>query len=824
MTRLLRLVLALGTAAGILALALVALAYSGSRLVHDAASAVELPLPCKGASAEIPSVVYAADGSVIATLRSSLNRQPVPLSQISPVLISAVLDTEDHDFWVHGGVDVKSLARAFLADANAGSAVQGGSTIAQQLVKQTYLSSEKTLTRKLREAVLAQRLEQRCTKAEILDDYLNTVYLGNGAYGVQAAAKEYFNEHASHVDVAQASLLAGLIQAPSGYNPITNPVGARERRSFVLSRMVYYKTISPQQAAAANATPLPTTVHEAPKVSYASYGYYLNHVLNQLLGPNSPLGATYAVREQALFGGGLKIYTNEVPSLQQYAQHVAVADIPSDLQKVQAAFAVMDPATGGVEALVGGNGQSQFDVATQGERQPGSGFKLFTLIGALEEGYNVEDSVLAASPCAVIFPNDPYGYGYDLQHPLHNDPGQPGGAVTLVQATALSINCAYLRLAHEVGLPKVIQVAKSLGLSDPTLSPLEPSLVIGTEAVKPIEMAAAYATVADGGIYHAPSFINKIKDASGAVIYNADLTGTRVFSEQVAAEALVALRATVQYGTGTAAALPNQDVAGKTGTTDHSVDAWFNGVTPALAASVWIGDPAGEVPMYANGVEVYGASYPTQIWHDVMDFALRTTPFTPFPTPDPALMPPIKYVDSPGLRHDDLISHGGVGPASCVASGANHPCPVKTTTTSTTAAPATTAPPPASTAPATTSPPPASTAPGTTGPPQTLPVTTPRVTAAPTIRTATSRSTTTVLATTVPPTTTLPPTTVPTTTLPTTTLPTTTLPTTTLPTTTLPTTTVPTTTVPTTAAGVTTSTALPSTTTLGTPGSGGSGP
>jgi len=678
-----RLVLVLVAAGAMLGAALGALAYSSSRLVHDLASATELPLSCGGAKAEVPSVVYAADGSVIATLRSDLNRQPVALRQISPMLTAAVLDTEDHAFWVHGGVDVKSVGRAFLADASAGSAVQGGSTIAEQLVKQTYLTSQKTLDRKIRQAVLAERLEEKCTKSQILDDYLNTVYLGNGAYGVQAAAKEYFNEDASHLDIAQSALLAGLIQAPSGYDPITNPLGARERRSEVLSRMVYYKTITERQAVSANAVPLPTSVHEAPTVSYAGHGYYLDQVVSQLLGPGSPLGPTVAAREQELFGGGLKIYTNEVPSLQAYAQRAAVDDIPPDLPKVEAAFAVVDPRTGDVEALVGGNGASQFDIATQGERQPGSGFKLFTLIGALEEGYNVEDSVLAASPCAVVFPGDPYGYGYDVQHPMHNDPGQPAGPVTLVQATALSINCAYLRLAHEVGLSKVIDVARSMGLSDPSLSPLEPSLVIGSEAVKPIEMSAAYATVADGGIYHAPSFISQVKDSSGTVIYEADLTGRRVFSEQVAAEALVALQATVQYGTGTNAALPGQDVAGKTGTTDNSVDAWFNGITPTLAASVWIGDPAGEVPMYVNGVEVFGASYPTQIWHDVMGFALRNTPYSAFPSPDPALVPAIKYIDSPALMRDDLLSHGGAGSGSCVASGADHPCPLTPLTTTT---------------------------------------------------------------------------------------------------------------------------------------------
>ncbi len=314
----------------------------------------------------------------------------------------------------------------------------------------------------------------------------------------------------------------------------------------------------------------------------------------------------------------------------------------------------------------------------QGERQPGSGFKLFSLIAALEGGYNVYDSILATSPCAVTFPGVPLQAGYNLSRLMNNDPGDPNGVVTLVEATAVSINCAFLRLAHQVSLQKVIDVAKSMGVSDSTLNPNNPSLVIGTEAVRPIEMSAAYATVADGGIYHTPTFVNRVVDRIGAVIYDGEMPGRRVFSQEVSDEAIVALRATVQYGTGTAAALPNADVAGKTGTTDNSVDAWFNGITPTLVASIWMGDPNGEQPMYVDGAEVYGADYPTQIWHDVMAYALRNVPYSSFPDPDPYEMPPVEYITSPSLEQDDLLSHGGVGAPSCVWDGQLVPCPTTT--------------------------------------------------------------------------------------------------------------------------------------------------
>jgi membrane peptidoglycan carboxypeptidase len=674
-----RLVVVLVLAGALVAGAVGSIAYSAGRMFHDVASSKEEPMPDLVTDPSLPSVIYAANGSVMATLRSSLYRQPVALAQISPVLINAVLDTEDHAFWSHGGLDIESTARALLADVNAGAAVQGGSTIAQQLVKNIYLTDQKTLSRKVREAVLAERLEEKYSKTQVLDAYLNSVYLGSGAYGVEAAAKEYFNEDADRLDLAQAALLAGLIQAPSAYDPIINPEGARQRRSQVLSRMVYYKTITPAQATAANEVALPTTVYDAPGVSYTSFGFYVDQVVDQLL-DNPALGATLSERENALFNGGLKIYTNEDPPLQAYAQHVSVADIPAGLQRVVAAFAVIDPRNGNVEALVGGPnpGTDQFDDAVQGERQPGSGFKLFSLIAALEGGYNVYDSILATSPCAVTFPGVPLQAGYNLSRLMNNDPGDPNGVVTLVEATAVSINCAFLRLAHQVSLPKVIDVAKSMGVSDPTLNPNNPSLVIGTEAVRPIEMSAAYATVADGGIYHTPTFVNRVVDRIGAVIYDGEMPGRRVFSQEVADEAIVALRATVQYGTGTAAALPNADVAGKTGTTDNSVDAWFNGITPTLVASIWMGDPNGEQPMYVDGAEVYGADYPTQIWHDVMAYALRNVPYSSFPDPDPYEMPPVEYITSPSLEQDDLLSHGGVGAPSCVWDGQLVPCPTTT--------------------------------------------------------------------------------------------------------------------------------------------------
>jgi penicillin-binding protein 1A len=693
---LMRMVVVVVLAGFLVAASLVALGYSSTSLAHNVATAKEVPMPDLETAAQVPSVIYAANGEVLATLRSTLNRQPVKLSQVAPILVHAVLDTEDHGFYLHGGVDIEAIIRALLADVNAGSAVQGGSTIAQELVKNTYLTDQKTLTRKIREAVLAERLEEKYSKDQILDAYLNTVYLGNGAYGVEAAAKEYFGRDADQVDLAQAALLAGLLQAPSGYDPLVNPVGARFRRGQVLARMAHYGTITAAQEATANQTPLPTSVHDAPGISYTTKGYYVEQVVDELL-DNPDLGTTRQQREHALFGGGLKIYTNEDPALQTYAQNIAVADIPAALPGVVAAFAVVNPRNGNVEALVGGPSadENEYDDATQGELPPGSGFKLFTLLAALEEGYSVYDSILATSPCAVLFPGVPEADGYNPEHPMQNDPGDPNGVVSLVNATANSINCAFLRLAHEVTLDKVVGVAHSLGLAE-HFSDVQPSLVLGPTGVTPVEMADAYATVADLGVYHPPTFVNRIVDLSGATIYNGETSGKRVFPTLVAEEALVALQATVQYGTGTKAAIPNVDVAGKTGTTQDSKDIWFNGITPTFAASVWMGYPRVQSPLYVSwdgGLctapvalkpddcqELFGADYPTEIWQAVASHALEGSHPVAFPAPDYSLLPPQKYIDSLGLEHDDLFSHGAF-PVGCGPNGNGLPCPTTTTTT-----------------------------------------------------------------------------------------------------------------------------------------------
>jgi penicillin-binding protein 1A len=657
LSRFARLIIFVAAGSMLVAGSLVAISVLGSGLVHHAASAQEIPLPPLSSSEQEGSTVYADNGTVLAVLRASAYRKPVVLTAVSHALVTAVLDTEDHRFYLHGGFDIPSTIRA-LAHDTSGSGLQGGSTITQQLVKQIYLSPERKLSRKIKEAVLADRLEQKYTKDQILQAYLNTIYLGNGAYGVEAAAETYWQEPASQLTLPQAALLAGLIQNPSGYDPIYQPVAARHRRAEVLSRMVFYHDITQAQADAANAQPLPSTLPPPPQTDTIS-NYYVLAVRDELLSNSSPLGNTYDERYQALFEGGLKIYTNLDPTLQSDAEQTIAADTPSNTGGFQEDLVAVDPNTGKVEALVGGLGtnSSQYDNVTQGERQPGSGFKLFTLLAALQQGYSIYDTVDGQSPCAIKFPTDD-----DLvQHPANNDEGNGGGVLTIQNATAQSTNCAFIRLAHEVGLDNVIAMAHRLGITE--YLPPYPSIVIGSIPVHPIEMAAAYATLASGGIYHQPSFIDHIVDRSGDTIYKGVDPGQRVLSPQIVSEADAAFTSVVQSGTGTAAALYNRPVAGKTGTTSLNVDAWFNGYTPQLETTVWMGNPSAEIQMNdVGGIAVYGGTYPAHTWHDFASLALANDPAVTFPAIQYYLLPPTQYVTSASLVADDVLDHNYVAP------------------------------------------------------------------------------------------------------------------------------------------------------------------
>lgn len=647
--------LTIALVAGIcLALGIAGLAVPINSFITESASSIPNPLIDIFRQQAQRSVVYASDGTILAVLHATENRAPVSLGEVPKVMVNAVLDTEDSRFFTHGGIDIKSTVRALASDVKSGAAVQGASTITQQLVKTVLNTPEKTLDRKIKDAVISARLEGRYSKDQILEAYLNTVYFGNGAYGTQAAAETYFNKNVSEITPDQAALLAGMIRDPFGYDPIQNPHDSKARRDFVLQRMVTQDHLSQSDATTFAAMPIPTKLTPPQGTSDTKDDYYVEQVKQILLNHSTTLGSTYSERYNQLFNGGLQIYTNLDPRLQNLAEQSVAATIPSSVTKngFAGALVSLDPTNGKVRAVVGGPGYDQvkFDL-TQGLRQPGSGFKVFTLLAAYEAGFSPYDTVDGSSPCAVKF----NGNTALLKVPIKNDEGKALGPISVVSATAQSVNCAFVRIAHETGLSKVVEMAHRLGLSESF--PLNPSLVIGSEETTVLEMAGAYATLAADGVYHTPSFIDHIVDSTGATVFTANTAGKRVLDPQISREAVQTLRAVVQYGTGVGAALPDRQVAGKTGTSETNIDAWFNGITPQLATTVWMGDPKGRTPMQypQTPISVFGGTYPASIWHAFTEAALSGQPAINFPAPDPRLIPAGKFITSTQLRADSPL-------------------------------------------------------------------------------------------------------------------------------------------------------------------------
>ena len=614
--------------------------------------------PLTLASLAETSTIYGADGSVLGTLHGPQNRVPVTFSEVPQPVIDAVVDTEDAGFWYEGGVDLPAVVRAALADTGSGHIVQGASTITMQLAKNTVLSTENTraLMTKLREVALAARISRQMPKRQVLERYLNTIYFGNGAYGIGAAAETYFGEPVQKLTVVQGALLAGMISNPDGYDPFTNPAAARARRGFVLGRMVINDSITAAQAVLARSAPLPTRPRPLSPAPDGQNSYVVAEVTRRLL--NDPqLGSTASQRYNAVFGGGLHIYTTLDPRMQTDAEIAVANNLPSDSGRWASALVAVDPMTGAVRALVGGPGfdRSQYDIATEGPgRQPGSSFKPIVLAAALKQGYSINASVNGTAPC--VFP-----LKGAAPYVARNVEGDPGGWISLSSALAESVNCAYLRLGDDVGLANVVAMAKAMGITTPLAPYL--SMSIGSETVRPIEMAGVYATFADNGIHHTPYLIAKVTDRHGKVLLAGGRPGDRVLTAQQAREAVVAMRDVMRYGTGTTANLADRPVAGKTGTTDNFTNAWFDGFSPQLATIVWMGSPVGDVPMtsvggatatgqYETPRTVYGATYPSLIWHQFMESALAGLPVLNFTAPDPTNLGTIHVAADPTIPGD----------------------------------------------------------------------------------------------------------------------------------------------------------------------------
>jgi penicillin-binding protein 1A len=596
-----------------------------------------------------PTTVYDTGGHYLDTL-GLRDRRPVDLSDVPKTLISAVIATEDRTFYDNPGVDVQSMIRAFLENVDKGGVEQGGSTITQQLIKNRVLKHPKRdLNRKIKEAALAIRLNEEWSKNHILQEYLNTVYFGQGSYGVKAAAARYFdNTPLEKIDLAQAALLAGLIKNPEGDNPFVHSDHAYVRRAQVLATMVRQHRITKAQAALANRQALPTV---APPADFRPDNYYVAQVRDLLTEDTKfGLGATLKEREDKLNLGGLRVFTAYDPKAELLAQASIDSTIPMTQFKV--GLAAMDPSNGDVKAIVAGPhlsfNDTPYNFATMPAptgRQPGSTFKAVVLATALANGFSVKDSVDGTSPCTLKLTGQKYN---PLLRTQNAEGG--GGVMSLRSATENSVNCAYFRLGAAVGLQKISDMAKALGITH-RINPSNYSLSIGSsDGVSPLDMATAFATFAADGVRHDPVFITKVEDSSGHVLFKDDSQGIRVLDPQVARTVTDVLRGVITKGTGTRAKLVGHVAAGKTGTTDREHDAWFVGYTPQLVTAVWMGDPTQLTPMSHVGKfsPVFGGTWPATVWQKFMTLALAGQTEYPFAAPDQKLWPFGKYVSENG--------------------------------------------------------------------------------------------------------------------------------------------------------------------------------
>jgi 1A family penicillin-binding protein len=603
-------------AAGVLVIALIA-----------AACAVE-PIEDPGIGAgSLTSVVYAADGTALTEWHAGEDRVLVAYADLPRYLVDAVVAIEDQRFWVHPGVDLRALVRAVQADIEAGEVVQGGSTITQQYIKNALLTPEVSLDRKMQEVSLALGIEKTLSKQEIFERYINTVYFGNGAYGIGAAARRYFGKEVSALTLAESALLAGLIRRPNALDPYQYPNAALSRRQTVLDKVVELGWLPEAEADAAGLVPL--ELRPAGAADRSLYPYFTDEVRRRLLAEPA-LGDTPEERFEALTTGGLRIYTTLDPAAQSAAEAAVDSVIPEG--GPSAALAAVDPRTGYVLALVGGadyydttDPVAQFNLATLGRRQPGSAFKPFALAAALEAGIGL-DAEFQGGRSAVI--QTPAGR-WRVEN--YNQLSYPN--LTLLEATVFSVNVVYARLMNLLDPADVVALAHSAGITTP-LEPL-PSLALGTQEVTVLDMASAYATFAAGGLHIDPILVTRIEDSDGKVIFESVPTIEKAMEPAIAEQVTAALTQVVQRGTGQQAKIGRQ-LAGKTGTTEGQYDAWFVGYTPEISAAVWVGFAQGDRPLQApyTPFTITGGTWPAQIWARFAIGALSGIPYQDLPNAD----------------------------------------------------------------------------------------------------------------------------------------------------------------------------------------------
>jgi penicillin-binding protein 1A len=592
------------------------------------------------------SFLYASDGSLITELHAGEDRVVLGYAQMPQSIKDAVVAIEDQRFWYHHGVDGRALLRAAYIDLRAGGYVEGGSTITQQLVKNLYVGNAVTLTRKIDEAALAWQLEEKLTKEQILAKYLNTVYFGEGAYGVQAAARQFFDVDAKDLTLAQSATLAGSIRSPNDFDPAQHAQRAVRRRTEVLDAMLAQGMID--QAQHDHAAGEPVKLNPPRDVVQYDDAYFVDYFKEWFLS-NPKFGETRPDRENLLFNGGLRITTTVDPQLQTYADR-AVDSVLTYKGDPYGAMTVIDPRTGYVRAMVGGRDfwdenspVAKLNLATGGSsgRQAGSSFKPFALVAALENG--ISPQTVFAAPSSIDIPLD----DGEVWH-VGNSEGGSFGSLSLEQATIDSVNTVYAQLIERIGPEKLVEVAQRMGIrccrrvsephGDGSALQAVPAAVLGSNEVNTLEMASAYGTFATGGEHVQPVPVISITDARGETLFEAQSEGRRVVDPKVISVANGILAKVVSQGTGTNAILttPPRPQIGKTGTEDNYTNAWFVGAIPQLSAAVWVGFPQGQISMQPprTRITVFGGTWPAFIWKAFMARAAAHMPVKDFPTPD----------------------------------------------------------------------------------------------------------------------------------------------------------------------------------------------
>ena len=573
------------------------------------------------------SQFYDNKGNVIYTTLSVERRVPVTFDKIPKHVQQAFIAIEDNRFYEHSGIDYRGTARALVSTLS-GQEVQGGSTITQQLAKNAFLTQERTIVRKIKEAFIAKELEHKYTKDEILTMYLNQIYFGQGAYGIESASMYYFGKHVQDLSIAEAATLAAIPKSPNYFNPFENPQASKERKELVIDQMYKYGMIDQATANAAKAQKLILRTSNAGSSDPRSY--FFDMIIQKVI---SEVGA------DALYKGGLKIYTTLDTDMQLAAERALryLPELYNDNNKLtqpQVALVAVDPNNGQVKAMIGGRGQDKFNRATLAARQPGSAFKPFVYLTAMENGF---------TPASVIEDKEEeFWPGWKPQ----NSDLKWHGKVSLRTALKRSLNVPTIKLAREVGVNKIITNAERMGITtlvdSGKYNDTNLAMALGglSKGVSPIEMASAYGVLATNGVYCRPYALIKIVDREGKVLFEQKSSSKQVVDAKAAYLTTNMLEDVLVSGTAGGMGI-GRPAAGKTGTTDTNIDAWFVGYTPNLSTAVWVGDDNNQ------SIHMYGSGAPLSIWHDFMVNALAATPARNFVNPG------VKIPPEPKIEQED---------------------------------------------------------------------------------------------------------------------------------------------------------------------------